>query len=56
SFSQDSELVVLEQLPDGEKPYNCGERGKSFRQISSLIRHQMIHTGEWLYKCGECTK
>uniref|UniRef100_A0A8C5IWQ3 C2H2-type domain-containing protein n=1 Tax=Junco hyemalis TaxID=40217 RepID=A0A8C5IWQ3_JUNHY len=56
TFSQSSELVAHEQLPDKEKPHKCLECGKSFSQRSTLISHQRIHTGEWPYECGECGK
>ncbi|XP_054507406.2 uncharacterized protein LOC129132355 isoform X1 [Agelaius phoeniceus] len=55
-WSQSSELVLYEQLHDGEKPHTCVECGKSFRWNSHLIVHQRTHTGEWPYECGECGK
>ncbi|NXF00069.1 ZSC30 protein, partial [Menura novaehollandiae] len=45
SFSQSSDLLVHEQLHNGEKPHKCLECGKSFRRSSDLIHHQRIHTG-----------
>ncbi|NXH86015.1 ZFP2 protein, partial [Edolisoma coerulescens] len=44
--SQSLDLMVHEQSESREKPYKCGECGKSFRKSADLICHQMIHTGE----------
>uniref|UniRef100_A0A8C5J728 C2H2-type domain-containing protein n=1 Tax=Junco hyemalis TaxID=40217 RepID=A0A8C5J728_JUNHY len=52
--SQSLELVLHEQLHDGEKPHTCVECGKSFRWNYKLIEHQRTHTGEQPYECGEC--
>ncbi|KAL2299593.1 hypothetical protein Nmel_014269 [Mimus melanotis] len=55
-WSQSWDLVVHEQLGDGEKPHKCLECGKSFRWRNRLISNQRIHTGERPYECGECGK
>ncbi|XP_013377244.1 PREDICTED: zinc finger and SCAN domain-containing protein 23 isoform X2 [Chinchilla lanigera] len=37
-----------------ERPYVCGDCGKSFTQNSILIEHQRRHTGEKPYACSVC--
>ncbi|XP_054834174.1 zinc finger protein 436-like [Eublepharis macularius] len=43
---QISNIISQEQVPSGDKPYNCLECGKSFRRRMALASHSRIHSGD----------
>ncbi|XP_054833973.1 zinc finger protein 501-like isoform X2 [Eublepharis macularius] len=45
-FVQKTNVVSREQIPLGEKPYNCLEGGKSFTWKMALTSHQRINSGD----------
>ena len=51
-----SELMVHEWTPTGEKTFACTECGKEFSQKFNLKRHKIIHTGEKPFACTKCER
>uniref|UniRef100_A0A8D1F6S5 Zinc finger protein 394 n=1 Tax=Sus scrofa TaxID=9823 RepID=A0A8D1F6S5_PIG len=53
---QRSGLVEMQRRLQEERPYECGNCRKSFKQRSDLSKHQRTHTGEKPYECPACGK
>ncbi|NXR12866.1 ZN284 protein, partial [Semnornis frantzii] len=56
SFTSSCALRSHSHLHTGEKPYSCGDCGKSFAARSSLWYQCAIHTWEKLHLCSACGK
>ncbi|NXX49185.1 XFIN protein, partial [Tricholaema leucomelas] len=56
SFTNSSALLEHWNVHSGEKPYSCGDCGRSFAHSSALRRHRRIHSGEKPYGCSVCGK
>nr|XP_056715961.1 zinc finger and SCAN domain-containing protein 2-like [Euleptes europaea] len=51
-----SQLLLHQRIHPGEKPFECSECGKRFKQSVSLQQHLRTHTEEKPFECSECGK
>ena len=47
-------MKVHERIHTGDKPYNCTQCDKAFRDLGDLRTHERIHTGEKPFSCSKC--
>ncbi len=48
-------ILICDVVP-GERPYKCGECGKSFIEQSNLLAHKKLHKPAPTFPCKHCDK
>ena len=43
-------------IHSGERSFDCGQRGKRFKQEQHLLRRKLTHIGGQPYACHNCGK